>query len=77
MIGVSVDNSQMAWENAVKERAFTFPQVCGFKQWESPVAKDYKVTQTPTLFILDKDKKIVLKPKSAREAQNWIAANLK
>jgi peroxiredoxin len=77
MVGVSVDNSKVAWENAVKERGFSFPQVCGFKQWESPVAKDYKVTKTPTLFLIDKDKKIVLKPKSAREAQNWLSANLK
>ncbi|MDZ4750559.1 MAG: TlpA disulfide reductase family protein [Flavobacteriales bacterium] len=77
MVGVSVDNQRTAWEQAVTQRGFTFPQVCGFKQWESPVAKDYKVTKTPTLFLLDKDKKIVFKPKSAKEVQNWLAANLK
>ncbi|MEY3399231.1 MAG: hypothetical protein RL220_1825 [Bacteroidota bacterium] len=77
IIGVSVDTNKAAWEAAVQERGFTFPQVCGYKQWESPVAKDYKVTKTPTLFLLDKDKKIVLKPKSARETQAFLSQNLK
>ncbi len=76
-LGVSVDNNPILWQNALKERGFTFPQVCGMKMWDSKVAKDYKVTKTPTFFLLDSEGKIVLKPKGIRETNQWLAQNLK
>ncbi|MDZ4823729.1 MAG: TlpA disulfide reductase family protein [Flavobacteriales bacterium] len=77
ILGVSVDNNPMAWEQAVEQRGFIFPQVCGMKQWESKVAKDYKVTKTPTFFLLDPSGKIVLKPKGIREVNQWLSQNMK
>jgi thioredoxin-related protein len=61
----------------VNDRRFTFPNVCGMKQWESPVAKDYRVTKTPAFFLLDNTGKIVLKPKGIREVQAFLAKNIK
>lgn len=77
IIGVSIDRSKAPWENAIKERGFTFPNVCGMKEYQSPVAKDYRVTKTPAFFLLDKDKKIVMKPKGIREVQTYLSTNLK
>jgi thiol-disulfide isomerase/thioredoxin len=77
IVGVSVDNNKAAWETAVNDRGFTFPNVCGMKQWESPVAKDYRVTKTPAFFLLDNTGKIVLKPKGIREVQAFLAKNIK
>jgi peroxiredoxin len=77
MIGVSIDRNKTLWENAVKERGFSFPNVCGMKDYQSAVAKDYRVTKTPTFFLLDSNKQIVLKPKGIREVQTFLAKNLK
>lgn len=77
IVGVSVDTNVQLWKNAVQERGFTFPQVCGMKQWESKVAKDYKVTKTPTFFLLNSKGEIVLKPKGIREVNQWLSQNLK
>jgi peroxiredoxin len=77
MIGVSVDTNKQLWENAVKERAFEFPNVCGMKQWDSKVAKDYRVTKTPAFFLIDSSGKIVLKPKGIREVQAFLNQNIK
>ncbi len=77
IVGVSVDNNRNAWETAVKERGFSFPNVCGMKQWESKVAKDYRVTKTPVFYLLDPSGKIVLKPKGIREVQAYLNQNLK
>lgn len=35
---------------------------CDGLEWHSPVVNDYAVSATPSIFILDKDKKIVKKP---------------
>jgi len=77
ILGVSVDNVSQAWEQAVKERGFTFPNVCGMKLWESKVAKDYRVTKTPAFYLIDSTGKIVLKPKGIREVQAFLAKNIK
>ena len=44
--------------------------------WKSPVAQDYKVTSTPALFLLDKEGKIVLKPKRMFEVGKFLQQNL-
>ena len=77
IVGVSIDRNKAPWEAAVKDRGFTFPQVCGMNEYQSPVAKDYRITRTPTFFLLDKDHNIVLKPKGIREVQSYLSANLK
>ncbi|MFN5294188.1 MAG: redoxin domain-containing protein [Flavobacteriales bacterium] len=77
ILGVSIDRSPDAWKAAIAERGFTFPNVCGMKDFQSPVAKDYRVTRTPAFFLLNPKGEIVLKPKSIREVQSYLAKNLK
>jgi peroxiredoxin len=77
ILGVSIDRSPDAWKAAIAERGFTFPNVCGMKDFQSPVAKDYRVTRTPAFYLLNAKGEIVLKPKSVREVQNYLAKNLK
>jgi peroxiredoxin len=77
ILGVSIDRSPEAWKAAITERGFTFPNVCGMKDFQSPVAKDYRVTRTPAFYLLNSKGEIVLKPKSIREVQSFLTKNLK
>jgi len=77
ILGVSIDRSADAWKAALIERGFAFPNVCGMKDFQSPVAKDYRVTRTPAFYLLNAKGEIVLKPKSIREVQGYLAKNLK
>ena len=42
--------------------------------WESPMAKDYNIFGTPSLFVLDADKNIISKPSGIKELQEFITA---
>jgi len=77
ILGVSIDNNKQAWQKAVTERGFLFPQVCGMNSYQSPVAKDYRITKTPAFYLVDNTGKIVLKPKGISEVQRYLAANIK
>jgi peroxiredoxin len=77
ILGVSIDRSPDAWKAAITERGFAFPNVCGMKDFQSPVAKDYRVTRTPAFYLLNTKGEIVLKPKSIREVQAYLSKNLK
>jgi thiol-disulfide isomerase/thioredoxin len=77
ILGYSVDTQKSLFDAALTERGFTFPNICGMKQWDSPAAKDYRVTKTPAFYLIDKNGKIVLKPKGIREVNAFLAKNLK
>ena len=52
--------------------SFPFISICDYKKWESPVVKDYHVFATPTQYLLDADRKLILKPNSAKQVDSWI-----
>ncbi len=46
--------------------------MCDYKKWENTVAQSYYVFGTPTMFLLDKDRKIVLRPVSVKQVDAWV-----
>ena len=41
-------------------------------EWNSPIAKDYYVFGTPTMFLLDNNRKIILRPNSVNQMDAWV-----
>lgn len=76
-VGYSVDTDMNAWKTALTERAFAFTNVCGQKGWESKGAKDYRVTKTPAFYVLDKNMKIVAKPRTPEELEAFLKLSSK
>lgn len=77
VIGISVDASKPAWVKAVNEKGTTWPNVSQLQAWDSPVADAYRVSATPTLFLLNKDLEIVLKPERWFQVRDYLQTNLK
>ena len=77
VIGVSLDNNRQTWEKAIADNNATWPNVSQLAAWSSPVVADYKITATPTYFLLDQQGNIVLKPQRAFEVDNFLAGKLK
>jgi thiol-disulfide isomerase/thioredoxin len=72
VIGVSLDQSAKTWTAAIDEKGMTWPQVSQLQAWNSPVVEAYKVTATPTYFLLNTKGEIVLKPERAFEVDNFL-----
>jgi len=70
VVFISLDTEKEAFENFT--RVFPFISYCDFKKWDSQVALDYFVFATPTMFILDKNRKIILRPNSLKQVEAWI-----
>jgi peroxiredoxin len=77
VVGISLDQVQATWEKAIKDNGMTWPNVSQLQAWNSPVVADYKVTATPTYFLLDQEGKIALKPKRYFEVDKFLNENLK
>ena len=59
IIAISLDFDQTEFNNATKE--LTWYNYTDLLRWDSPIAELYNVDSTPTIFLLDKDNKIVQK----------------
>ena len=75
-IGVSLDQARNTWVGVIEQRGMQYPNVSQLQGWDSPIVKDYKITSTPTYFLLDSEGKIVLKPKRIYEVDAFLKQNL-
>ena len=67
---ISLDETQEAYRSFVKNLPFI--STCDFKKWDSPIAQDYYVFGTPTMFLLDDKRKILLRPNSVKQIDAWV-----
>lgn len=70
VVFVSLDEDK----NIFKSFAGVFPfiSICDYQKWESPVAKDYHVFATPTLYLLNNKREILLRPNSVSQLDSWV-----
>ena len=67
---VSLDEELKAFYQFTSK--FPFVSITDLKKWESPIAKDYYVFGTPTMYLLDKNRKIILRPNSVKQMNAWV-----
>lgn len=58
-------------------KSFPFPSYSDNKKWESNIVNDYYVFATPTMFLLDNKREIILRPNSVEQMDAWVDWNLK
>jgi len=67
---VSLDTDKKAFEEFATEFPFIF--ACDYKKWDTQAAKDYYVSSSPTIFLLDSDNKIILRPPTIPVLDTWL-----
>jgi len=70
VVFVSLDENKETYNDFAKD--FPFISTCDFKKWEGQIVKDYYVFGTPTLFLLDEQRKILLRPTSVKQMDAWV-----
>ncbi|WP_304142559.1 TlpA disulfide reductase family protein [Mesoflavibacter zeaxanthinifaciens] len=72
---VSLDENKDSFHEFVKD--FPFISTCDYQKWDGKIVNDYYVFSTPTMFLLDGDRKIVLRPNSVKQMDAWVDWYLK
>lgn len=62
-------------ENNNFSNAFPWITSNDFKGWDSPSVKNFYINSTPTMYLLNKDNQILLKPISAQQISEWLKFN--
>lgn len=71
IFAISLDTSKETWKKKIYELGIeSWNNLSDFQKWDSKVAIDYNVFATPTIFIIDKNLKIIGKAESFSELKN-------
>lgn len=75
VIFIALEENEKAFKDFAK--AFPFLSYSDNKKWESKIVKDYYVFSTPTIFLLDNKREILLRPSSVKQMDAWVDWYLK
>jgi len=68
VVFISLDEEESAWKSFIyQQKLDNYIHLCDFKKWKGEVVKMYNVYATPTMYLLDKEKKILAKPLFAEQ----------
>ncbi len=71
IFAISLDSEKEAWKEKVLDAEIeSWYNLCDFQEWDGKAAMDYNVFATPTLFVIDKNLKIIGKAQSFTELKN-------
>jgi thiol-disulfide isomerase/thioredoxin len=70
VVFVSLDEDGNDFQNFIS--SFPFVSTCDFKKWKSPIVESYYVFGTPTMFLLDNKREILLRPNSVKQMDAWV-----
>ena len=73
VVFISLDTDKKEFENFTAP--FPFYSACDYKKWETQAAKDYYVSSSPTIFLLDSNNKIILRPPAVTSLDSWLDSN--
>ena len=70
VVFVSLDENELSFINFAA--SFPFISLCDYQKWNSPIAQNYHVFGTPTMYLLDNTQKIILRPNSVKAMNAWV-----
>jgi peroxiredoxin len=70
VVMVSLDTDKKEFEDFATEFPYTI--ACDYKKWDTQAAKDYYVSSSPTMFLLDSNNKIILRPPTVASLDTWL-----
>ncbi len=76
VFAVSLDSSKADWQQAVSDAGVEhFRNLSDLKEWDGKAAEDYNIYATPTMFLVDSNRKIIARPATLEELAKMLSGN--
>lgn len=72
VVAVGLEDDDISWNQEIPNLP-NFEHAIALGKWESEYAKLFGIQQTPTYFILDKDKRFMAKPENDKEVVSFLS----
>lgn len=70
IVTVSLDEDEATFKAFFGQLPFI--SICDYKKWDGSIVNEYYVFSTPTMFLLDKKREIILRPISVKQVDAWV-----
>ncbi|MEY3417206.1 MAG: Thiol-disulfide oxidoreductase ResA [Bacteroidota bacterium] len=70
VVFVSLDENKEQFKNFTS--MFPFISFCDYQKWNSTAVKEYYVFGTPTMYLLNEKREILLRPNSVKQMNEWV-----
>jgi peroxiredoxin len=77
VIGISLDNDEKQLRDFLKKNDIPWRQVFSGKGWDSPVSRQYGIYSIPSVWLIDKDGKLISNNARGEKLENMVAEALK
>ncbi|NWG29539.1 MAG: redoxin domain-containing protein [Ignavibacteriaceae bacterium] len=72
VLAISIDTSKTDWLNFIRNNNLSWLNATDLEGWNGSAVSDYYLYATPTLFLIDQNKKLILNSPSIEELKNWF-----
>ncbi|MDP4266931.1 MAG: thioredoxin-like domain-containing protein [Bacteroidota bacterium] len=72
VIAISLDTNKVEFSQVITKNQLNWMNICNLKGWNDKHAEDYYVYATPTMILLDKNKKILAKTTNIEELKQYF-----
>ncbi|HET55441.1 MAG TPA: redoxin domain-containing protein, partial [Ignavibacteria bacterium] len=72
VVAISLDEQKEDWVSFITDNNLDWINVSDLNGWESKAAQDFFIYATPTMFLIDDQRKILSKPLSINELRHDI-----
>ena len=72
IIAISLDSKREEWLKFIEQKKLTFTHLNDSNGWDGDLATQFYIYATPTMFLLDADKRIIGKPTTFSEIQKLL-----
>ena len=72
VVAVSIDTSRIDWLNFVVNNNLDWINLSDLKGWDGQATLDYYIYATPTMFLIDNERRIIVMPKNLEEIKTIL-----
>jgi thiol-disulfide isomerase/thioredoxin len=73
IIAIGIEDNETEWRNYIESKGYDWINYSAFKDWDCPVALDYDLSGTPTMVLLDHEKRFLQEPLRVRTLERHLS----
>ena len=66
VVAIGIEDDEQAWLRHIENGGYDWINYSSFKRWDCEIAADYQLIGTPTMILLDRDKRFISEPSRVR-----------
>ena len=73
VVAIGIEDYEQDWLDEIERGGFDWINYSSFKRWDCPVASDYNLIGTPTMLLLDRNKRFIDEPVRVRALNRYLS----